>query len=40
MTQSELHAIMVGGMATIAGSVYVSFGAYKTFRKKSPTVYC
>jgi hypothetical protein len=29
MTESELHAIMTGGMATIAGSVfgiYVSFG--------------
>jgi CNT family concentrative nucleoside transporter len=29
MTESELHAIMAGGMATIAGSVfgiYVSFG--------------
>ena len=28
MTMSELHAIMVGGFATIAGSVY---GAYVKF---------
>lgn len=32
MTMSELHAIMVGGFATIAGSVlgaYISFGVRK-----------
>jgi nucleoside permease NupC len=31
MTESELHAIMTGGFATIAGSVYgiyISFGTY------------
>jgi nucleoside permease NupC len=32
MTESELHAIMTGGFATIAGSVfgiYISFGKMK-----------
>jgi nucleoside permease NupC len=39
MTESELHAIMTGGFATIAGSVfgiYISFG--KT--KEVPCVEC
>jgi nucleoside transporter len=42
MTESELHAIMVGGMATIAGSVfgvYVSFGAYNK-KEKSVMMHC
>jgi CNT family concentrative nucleoside transporter len=37
MTESELHAIMTGGFATIAGSVfgiYISFG--KTEEVKVP----
>jgi nucleoside permease NupC len=40
MTESELHAIMVGGFATIAGSVfgiYVSFGACNTSKN---AIYC
>lgn len=31
MTNSELHAVMTGGFATIAGSVlgaYINFGVY------------
>jgi nucleoside permease NupC len=38
MTESELHAIMAGGMATIAGSVfgiYVSFGTYTIYKKSA-----
>jgi nucleoside permease NupC len=34
MTASELHAVMTGGFATIAGSVfgvYVSFGKFIVF---------
>ncbi len=34
MTRSELHAVMTGGFATIAGSVmgaYISFGVSTAF---------
>lgn len=34
MTKSELHAVMTGGFATIAGSVlgaYINFGVYIHF---------
>jgi nucleoside permease NupC len=35
MTESELHAVMTGGFATIAGSV---FGLYISFGKLRSTV--
>ena len=34
MTRSELHAVMTGGFATIAGSVlgaYIAFGVRRNF---------
>jgi nucleoside permease NupC len=40
MTESELHAIMTGGFATIAGSV---FGIYISFGKREKVLcrlYC
>ena len=39
MTRSELHAVMTGGFATIAGSVlgaFISFGVRISFKTPRP----